>query len=312
MGDNSLNTKRKELILEYFYIVIGCFLFSVGAVALVEPYGFAPGGVYGLSIVFHHLFGWETEITALCMDIPLLIIGTIILGPKFGIKTLVCVLLVPFFMWILHKTYGYHSIIEPEISKDIMDQGITGVQALHLYKNQLLAAIFGGVVYGIGLGLIFKSRATSGGSDIIAMIANKYFHLSLGTCIIIIDGIITLSTVIAFGDWRLPMYSWIIIFIESKIIDMVVAGKAVKTVMIISSETEAVKKVILEDLGRGATLLPAVGMYKGDKRDMIYTTLTRREMFTLRYKIADIDPKAFINVVDSSETLGLGFKNITE
>ena len=194
----------------------------------------------------------------------------------------------------------------------IEKNGTTGVEALNLFNNQLLAAIFGGVVYGIGLGLIFRSRATSGGSDIIAMIANKYFHLSLGTCVIIIDGLITLSTVIAFGDWRLPMYSWIIIFIESKIIDMIVAGKSVKTIMVITEQTDEVKKVIIDELGRGATLIPAVGMFRGDKRDIIYTTLTRREMITLRYRIADIDPKAFINIVDSSETLGLGFKSIAE
>lgn len=303
---------KKETFIEYLYLVLGCFLFSLGAVVLVEPYGFAPGGTYGLSIVFHHLWGWETEATALSMDIPLLIIGTLILGRKFGIKTLICTLLIPAFMWVLHKTYGYYSLIEPEVSKQIMKEGIQGVQALHLYKNQLLAAIFGGVVYGVGLGLIFRSRSTSGGSDIIAMIVNKYFHLSLGTCIIVVDGLITLSTVIAFGDWRLPMYSWIIIFIESKIIDMVVAGKSVKTVMIITSKTEEVKNIIINELERGATLIPATGMYKGEKRDMIYTTLTRREMITLRYKIADIDPNAFINVVDSAETLGLGFKNISE
>lgn len=303
---------KKEIVIEYLYLVLGCFMFSLGAVVLVEPYGFAPGGTYGLSIVFHHLFGWETEVTALSMDIPLLIIGTLILGRKFGVKTLICTLLIPAFMWLLHKTYGYNSLIEPEVSKQIIEDGIQGVQALHLYKNQLLAAIFGGVIYGVGLGLIFRSRSTSGGSDIIAMIVNKYFHFSLGTCIIVVDGLITLSTVIAFGDWRLPMYSWIIIFIESKIIDMVVAGKSVKTVMIITNKTEEVKNVIINELERGATLIPATGMYKGEKRDIIYTTLTRREMITLRYKIAEIDPNAFINVVDSAETLGLGFKNISD
>ena len=134
----------------------------------------------------------------------------------------------------------------------------------------------------------------------------------MGTAVVIVDGIITLSTVIAFGDWKLPMYSWIIIFIESKIIDLIIEGSSVKTMMIVSEKLEPIKDVIINDLGRGATLIPAVGMYKGEQRNIIYTTMTRREMVTLRYKIAEIDPRAFINVIESSEILGEGFKNIKE
>src|SRR5574344_90382 len=295
MEKNSLSK-----IKEYAMMVFGCFLFSLGAVIFVEPYGFAPGGTYGLSMVFHHLWGWRTELTALCMDIPLLIIGMLVLGKKFGIKTMLCTFLIPLFMWILHNTHGYDSLIEP------------GISDMNLFKNQLLAAIFGGIIYGIGLGMVFKSRATSGGSDIISMIVNKYFHISMGTAVVIVDGIITLSTVMAFGDWKLPMYSWIIIFIESKIIDLIIEGSSVKTMMIVSEKLDPIKEVIINDLGRGATLIPAVGMYKGEQRNIIYTTMTRREMVTLRSKIAEIDPRAFINVIESSEILGEGFKDIKE
>lgn len=290
----------KDFFVTYGLLVLGCFIFAVGAVMFVEPYGFAPGGTYGLSMVFHHLWGWRTETTALCMDIPLLIIGTLILGKKFGVKTLVCTLLLPLFMWILHIVWGYSSLIEP------------GITDFKLYDHQLLAAIFGGVLYGVGLGLIFRARSTSGGSDIISMIISKYFRLSMGTCIVIVDGIITLTTVIAFGDWKLPLYSWIIIFINSKIIDMIIEGPPVKTLMIVSNEVEPIKDVIINELDRGATLIPSYGMYKGEKRNVIYTTLKRREMLYLCDKIAEIDPKAFINVVESSEILGEGFKKLKE
>lgn len=290
----------KDFFITYGLIVFGCFVFALGAVMFVEPYGFAPGGTYGLSMVFHHLWGWRTETTALCMDIPLLIIGTLVLGRKFGVKTLVCTLLLPFFMWLLHTFYGYSSLIEP------------GITDISLFEHQLLAAIFGGVIYGVGLGLVFRSRSTSGGSDIISMIVSKYFRLSMGTCVVIVDGIITLSTVIAFGDWKLPLYSWIIIFICSKIIDIIIEGPVVKTLMIVSNEVEKIKEIIIDDLERGATLIPSYGMYKGEKRNVIYTTLKRREMLFLCDKIAEIDPKAFINVVDSSEILGEGFKQLKE
>lgn len=300
----SFTTKEKlfskDFFITYAWLLGGCFVFVVGAVMFVEPYGFAPGGTYGLSMVFHHLWGWRTETTALCMDIPLLIIGTIVLGGRFGAKTIVSTLAIPLFMWILHKTYGYDALIEP---------GITNMGEL---QEQLLSSIFGGIVYGIGLGMVFKSRATSGGSDIIAMILNKYTHLSLGKLVIIVDCTITLSTIIAFGDWKLPMYSWIIIFIEGKVIDLITQGAPMKTLMIVTDKIDPIRDVIINDIKRGATLIPAKGMYRGTERSILYTILSRREMLTLRYKIAEIDPAAFINVIDSSEILGEGFKAIKE
>ena len=291
----------KDFFITYGWLLGGCFVFAVGAVMFAEPYGFAPGGTYGLSMVFHHLWGWETEITALCMDVPLLLLGMYFLGGMFGIKTIICTFAIPLFMRLIHATYGYDALLEP---------GVTERTEL---QEQLLSAIFGGIVYGIGIGMIFKARATSGGSDIISMILNKYTHISLGTLVIIVDCTITLSTVVAFGDWRLPMYSWIIVFIEGKVIDLVLDGASVhKTLMIVTDKVEDVKSVILNDIKRGATLLPAVGMYKGEQRNLIYTILTRREMMVLRHKIAEIDPEAFINIVDSKEILGKGFKPLKE
>ena len=166
---------------------------------------------------------------------------------------------------------------------------------------------------GIGIGMIFKARATSGGSDIISMILNKYTHISLGTLVIIVDCTITLSTVIAFGDWRLPMYSWIIVFIEGKVIDLIVEGASVnKTLMIITSQTETVKNIILRDINRGATILSAIGAYQGVEHKIIYTILSRKEMMVLRHRIREIDPEAFINVIDSREILGRGFKSLQD
>ena len=291
----------KDFFITYAWLLGGCFVFALGAVMLAEPYGFAPGGTYGLSMVFHHLWGWETEIAALCMDVPLLLLGIYFLGGMFGVKTIICTFAIPAFMRLIHYLYGYDALLEP------------GITDRTLLNEQLLSAIFGGIVYGIGIGMIFKARETSGGSDIISMILNKYTHISLGTLVIIVDCTITLSTVVAFGDWRLPMYSWIIVFIEGKVIDLVIDGAAVhKTLMIVTDKLDPVKDVIIKDINRGATLLPAVGMYRGESRNMIYTILTRREMMILRHRIAEIDPEAFINVIDSKEILGRGFKPLKE
>ena len=291
----------KDFFITYAWLLGGCFVFALGAVMFAEPYGVAPGGTYGLSMVFHHLWEWETEIAALCMDVPLLLLGIYFLGGMFGVKTIICTFAIPAFMRLIHYLYGYDALLEP------------GITDRTLLNEQLLSAIFGGIVYGIGIGMIFKARATSGGSDIISMILNKYTHISLGTLVIIVDCTITLSTVVAFGDWRLPMYSWIIVFIEGKVIDLVIDGAAVhKTLMIVTDKLDPVKDVIIKDINRGATLLPAVGMYRGESRNMIYTILTRREMMILRHRIAEIDPEAFINVIDSKEILGRGFKPLKE
>ncbi len=279
-------------------LVLGSFIYAAGAVMLVEPYKFAPGGTYGLGMVFHHLWGWETEYYALCMDIPLLIIGFIFLGNRFGIKTIVSTLLLPVFMQFMHRIYGYASLIEPGV--------VDG-----LFQHQIIASIFGGVVYGVGLGLVYRSRATTGGSDIISMIMRKYTHLSMGVCNIIVDGLITLSTVIAFGDWKLPMYSWIIIFVSSRVIDLILEGpKRAKTMMIITSRSEDIRDFIIKDMGRGATLIPGKGMYSGASRDIIYVVVELREMIRLKEEVSKVDPTAFVNVIDSAEILGEGFQNL--
>lgn len=282
----------KDFFTTYAWLIGGCFVFALGNILFAEPYKFAPGGTYGLSIVFHHLFGWVTEYTALCMDVPLLLLGIYVLGPRFGVKTIVCTFAIPVFMRLVHHVWGYQPLIE---------------------NDPLLSAIFGGIVYGIAIGMIFKSRATSGGSDIIAMILNKYTKISLGQLVIIVDGIITLSTVMAFGEWKLPMYSWIIVFIEGKVIDMVVSGANVnKTLMIISDKCDEIRDRIINDMRRGATMFTGKGLYKGNEKNMIYTIVTRREMVILRKYIYDIDPKAFINVIDSNEILGEGFKSLKD
>lgn len=278
----------KDFFITYAYLLAGCFVFAVGVVLFAEHHGFAPGGTYGLSIVLFHLFGWKTEVSALIMDIPLLLIGMYFLGPRFGIKTIICTFAIPAFVWVIHKVYGYDPFVQ----------------------DRLLSALFGGIVYGVGIGLIFKSRATSGGSDIISMILNKYTKISLGQLVIMVDGIITFSTLIAYkGDFELPLYSWIIIFIEGKVIDYIIEGPNInKTMYIISDKCDLIRDKIVNDINRGGTIFEGTGLHKGKERKMIYTVVTRREMSILKDFIAKTDPDAFLNVVDSNEILGKGFK----
>ena len=307
--------KFKQEVFSYLLLMLGSALFAIGDVMFVNPYHLAPGGVYGLANVFYALWGWKISLAGVCMDIPLLIIGTIILGPKFGIKTVVSVVLIPVFTYLLEITWGYDPVIYDynrgffEANPDIDFYIEEGTYLKGFVPDFFLNTVVAGLIYGVAIGVIFRAGATSGGSDIISMIIHKYTKISLGTLVLIVDSIISLTTLIAFKDIRLPIYSIILIFIESKIIDLVVDGmKSYKTMFIVTDEMEAVRDYILNDLKRGGTCLTGTGLYQGNERKMIYVTLDRADMVKLKANLHLIDPKAFVNIMDSSEILGLGFK----
>lgn len=271
------------------YITLGSFIFSMTIVMFVSPFKIAPGGTYGIGIVISHLFGWKISTVVAFLDWPLLLIGTLILGPIFGFKTAYATAAGIGFTWLFET--------------------ILWTSGQPLIDDALLSSIFAGVLYGVAMGIIFKSKATSGGSDIISMILHKYTHLSLGKLVLIVDSIITLITIPAFGDWKLPCYAWILIFIQSKIIDTILNEEGYnKTVMIISDKYEEIKTFILKDLDRGGTLIDVKGLYQEQERKMIYVVLNRREVEILKQEIRKIDPKAFVNVTGAGEILGNGFR----
>ena len=297
----------KEWFKAYALLLIGSFLFAVGDVMFVNPYLLAPGGTYGLANVFNTLWPWKISYYALCMDIPLLVIGTLVLGPKFGWKTIFSTIMISLFVWVLETTWGYAPVIHDGLIPDA-PAGTLGFTPDY-FLNTLLA----GLIYGVAIGMIFKSGATSGGSDIISMILNKYTKISLGTLVMIVDSTITLTTFIAFKQIRLPIYSVLLIFIESKVIDLVIEGvKNYKTLFIISDKPEEIRECVLHEIRRGGTCFTGVGLYAGVERKMIYTTVSRTEMIRLKSCIYRIDSNAFINVIDSNEIMGQGFKQLTE
>ena len=276
----------------YSLIIIGTFIMAVGYVLFVSPYKFAPGGVYGVAIVLHHLFGFKIGLTGLAIDIPLTIFGIWMLGPRFGAKTITGMLTLPAWMTLLEYLYGYEPFVP---------------------NQPLLSAIYGGVLIGLGLGLVFKSKATSGGSDIIAMIIGKYTHMPLGQLMIYVDSAIVLISWVAFKDPMIPLISWVIIFITGKVIDIVLEGMSYdKTLFIISDKHEEIGQKIVNDLKRGGTYINGVGAYNGNKRTMIFTVLNRREMTILMSYINDIDPNAFVTVVNANEVLGDGFRSLKD
>ncbi|NHB68051.1 YitT family protein [Perlabentimonas gracilis] len=297
-------SKEKLFTKEWFrvwtLITVGAFILASGFVFFIDPHRIAPGGVYGIGIIVHYLtkgmFSWAPEgfpigTVGLILNIPLTIIGIKLLGPRFGVKTVIGFILTSIFIDAQHYLFGYEPLVD----------------------DALLSSIFGGVLIGFGLGLIFKSKATSGGSDIIAMIIAKYTRLPLGQLMIYVDSAIVLIALAAFQDWKIPLYSWIVIYITGKVIDMTIQGVSYdKTLFIISDKYDEIRDKLIVDLDRGGTLINAVGMYKGQEKKIIFTNVSRREVHMLRDFIEQIDPRAFITVIDANEILGNGFKPIKE
>ena len=291
----------KAWFKSYLFVLIGSFILASSFVFFVDPYKIVPGGVYGISIVIHYMTkgvfafapdGLPIGTMGLIMNIPLTLIGMRILGSRFGIKTVVGFVLSSFFIDLLTYFWG----------------------DVPLVKDQpLLSSIYGGVLMGFGLGIIFKSKATSGGSDIVGMILAKYTRLPLGQLMIYVDSTIVLLGLIFFKDWQIPLCSWIVIFISGKVIDATLQGiNYHKTLLIISDKYEEIREKILFDIGRGGTLIKAEGMFEGKERKLIFTNVSRREAYILQDFIEEIDPNAFVTIIDANEIIGDGFKSFGE
>ena len=309
-------SKFKEEVFSYVFLILGSALFAVGDVMFVNPYLMAPGGTYGISNVLNTVWPWKISLYAICMDVPLLLIGTWILGPKFGFKTILSTALIFGATFVLETLWGYNPVIFDGKIVDAPIEGISMVQIPHeggwFIPDYFLNTVVAGLIYGAAIGVIFRAGATSGGSDIISMIIHKYTKISLGVLVLIVDSCISLTTLI-IGDIRLPIYSIILIFIESKIIDIIVEGVTTyKTVFIITDKVDEVKDYILNDLERGGTCFPGIGLYQGQERRMIYVTLDRTDLVKLKANLRHLDPHAFVNVIESAEIMGLGFKALPE
>ncbi len=283
----------KKWLISYSYLVLGTFILAIGYAFFMTPYKIIPGGIYGISIVLHHKFGFPVGMSALFFNLPLTLIGLKMLGPKFGAKTFICFILTAFFTDGLVLLWG--------------------ADPLKLQEEVLLASIFGGAIMGVGVGLIFKSRASSGGSDVIASILSKYTKIPLGTQLMIVDSVIVIVGFAVFQDWKIPLYSWLTIFIMGKVIDVVLHGFTDdKTIFIISSKSDEIRMAIIHDLKRGGTIFNGKGMYTKEDKEVLYTVVNRREVTDLVNYIFEIDPEAFISIQDAHEIIGKGFKSIKE
>lgn len=283
----------KRWFSAYGKILIGSILIALGYVLFITPYRIVPGGVYGISIIIHYLFGTPVGLTALAFNIPITLLAAKVLGPRYGAKTVT----------------GF-------ILTSILIDGLTyflGSDPLKIGDEILMSSLYGGLFIGIGVGLIFRARASCGGTDVIAMMISRFIHQPVGQIMIYVDSLIVLAGFIAFKDWKIPLYSLVTIFVVGRMVDVVMEGLNYnKCLLIVSDKHNVISQIILHDLKRGGTIFNSKGIYSGKDRPLIFTVMSRSEMIRLKSFIRQIDPKAFITVMDTSEILGEGFRPLKE
>ncbi len=283
-----MNTEKqtiKNFVVEYFFVIIGAAVIALGFNLFLFPNQIASGGVSGISTILHGLFGWNAGLVQYAFNIPLFIAGVLILGKSFGFKSLLGTLALPFFV-ILTEAWEAATM------------------------DPLLGAIFGGIVVGAGIGLVFKGKASTGGTDLLAQIITKFTGLTLGTSVLLIDGVIAVSAAVVF-DLEKGLYAIIGLFVTTKTIDIIQMGfSQSKMVYIITTKQDEVRDAIYRDVNRGVTKLPAVGGYTGEERPVIMVVVYQTEFTKLKQVVKAIDPSAFVIVSDAYEVLGEGFKRV--
>lgn len=307
-------TIDRNAILSWAGILLGSILLAAGFVYFINPYNIVPGGVYGASIVLHNIFpSIKVGTFGYMFDIPLLIISAILLGAKLGGKTLVASMITPLIM----NTMTYYSYPTPEaiesLSPELLLNGI-----IDLRQNLILAVIVGSVLIGAGSGIVVKSGATTGGTDIIGMLMHKYLHIRFSRSILIADSIVVISGLIAFivigntaeSPVYLSLYSLVAIYLIAQTIARVLNGSKDDKILFIISDHNLtdLHRFILQDLDRTATFIKSSGLYTHADKEMLFLVVSYKEIISVKKKIKEADPRAFVVVTDAYDTYGEGWK----
>ena len=277
--------KYFKILKKYAIITIGTFVMAVGLNLFLIPNKIVTGGVSGLATVLHYLTNVPVGALILLINIPLFVIGMRTMGRTFIIRTAYATILLSAFVDI---TSAF-----PALSPD-----------------PVISSLYGGASVGLGMGLVFLSAASTGGTDLIAKSLNKWLPMfSMGKIILATDALVILFAVAAFRDYASALYAFFALFINSVVIDMVVEGvNFAKAVYIISEQEEVIARNILFQMGRGVTALDGHGLYTEGKRRVLLCVISKREVIRLKNIVKKSDPNAFVVISDAKEVLGEGFK----
>lgn len=280
------NEKLLDTLFSYILLAIGVLIMAISLQYFLEPNTIAPGGVTGFAVVINKLLNIPIYVTNLAINIPLFLIGLKTLGKSTAIKTVYSTLLLSFFL----------KILPPNV----------------LTRDIFLSTIFGGVLMGLGLGLVFKFGGTTGGTDLAGSILNNKFpNLSMVTFMTIIDLFVVIFAGIVDKKVETSLYSIVAMFVVMKVADSILEGIGyLKGFIIITDKPNEISKKLMFELERGVTSLKGKGMYTKEEKDVLLCVVDRAQFSKVKKIVKEIDPKAFIMVSEMYEVLGEGFKDM--
>ena len=269
-------------------ILTGCAVMGLSYAMFLIPHHFVPGGVSGIAIILNYFGRFPVGAMMILLNIPVFLLGLKTMGKKYVLNSLAGMVISAVFIDFFNKILKLPSATD----------------------NPVLASIYGGVMLGVGLGIVFRGRASTGGSDIIGMVLSKYTGMSLGYGIMVTDFVIISASGLALRSLEAPLYGYLVLFLSTKVIDMVLEGwNYSKLVIITSTRTDEIADFILRGLDRSGTALRSRSLYLNREGELILTVIHRKQLADLRSYIKKTDPEAFVIINDTYDVLGKGFKS---
>jgi len=272
-------------------IIVGTAIYAFGLLYFIIPNQLMEGGITGITILLNYAFQIPPSLSTLILNIPLFILGWMVLGKKQMVYSGVGILSLTFFLWFF-EILIQRGLISPFVTQ----------------YDYILASLYAGVTLGAGLGIVFRFGGTTGGSDIVARICNRKFGWSMGQVILALD-IIIIGASLFFIPKEKILYTFVAVYIASRVIDFIQEGAyAAKAFTIISDLAPEIADMITKEMDRGVTLIPAIGAYSKQAKYMVYCVVSRQEIRRLSLIVKSIDPKAFVIINDVRDVHGEGFR----
>lgn len=277
----------RRRVMDYIEITIASFLYAVAVSLFLDPNALAPGGVTGIAIILNRITGLETGTLVLFINIPIIAVGTWKFGWRFILSTMYCTAI----------TSGLINLLAP-----------FGAAT----SDPFLAAIAGGTLMAVGIGLVFKAGATTGGTDIIVKLLRlKFPYLKTGVLFLITDALIVAASALVFKNVDVALYAGLVVFINSVLLDVVLYGRdGAKLIFIISDRHEAITRRVLEELDIGVTYISGSGAYSGKEKNVIMCVMRKQLSHRAEAIVREEDPGAFMIVTSATEIFGEGYKSI--
>ncbi len=280
----------KRTALDGLFYLLGSVLYALSVNIFTAPNQIAPGGVTGVATLFNFAWGLPIGTMILVINLPLLVASWFRLGKAFTIRTLIVTVL----------------------SSVVIDAAAPFLPPFR--GDRMLVALFGGVLAGAGLGLIYMRGATTGGTEVVArLLERKFRHIPIGRLILLVDALVVAASALVYRNVESALYAMVLIFVSTSLMDaLVYGGDKGKMLLIMSKKEREIADAVLDRMERGVTMLNATGAYTGGERRVLLCAVRRSEMYQLRSLVMDIDPGAFLIVVSTDEVLGEGFKTPEE